>query len=277
MKVIYADELFLENFIIDYILLIATARITGTNVKRTRAAAGAFLGGIYSIAAVLTGWDILLCIVVKLGTGGLMVLAAFGAGRRYLRSYFVFMAVSAAFAGAVIGIMYVTGGTMGHIRFVPLVISFVCFYLVFSMVFREIGRHRVSGEISRLTIKYRGRSVVINALVDTGNGLVDPVTGRRVTVCALEAISGLFDKNCVDILRNTKDPALAIRRLAAVGDRTPFALVPYRALGVEGGMLLAFRPDSIERDGKIIKGGMVAVSREDISAGNGYAALTDAS
>ena len=277
MGVVYGDELFLENLLIDYILLVVTARVTGTAVKRTRAAAGAAVGGAYSLAVLLSEADILVGIVTKVAVGAIMVLTAFGGGRRYLRLCLVFIAVSAAFAGVVMAVTMIVGnGSFWDISFSLLAAAFAVFYGLFSLVFGEIGRHHVAGEITHLVIGCRGRRVKVTALVDTGNALYDPLTGRPVTICTLEAVSGLFDRETMAVLRSVPDPAQAISALAGKNGCVPFSLVPYRALGVERGMLLAFKPETMERDGKKVKGGMVAISREDISEGNGYSALTNA-
>ena len=51
--VIYLDVLALVNLCMDYILLLATARIAGVFVPRLRLAAGAAAGAAYAVCAVL--------------------------------------------------------------------------------------------------------------------------------------------------------------------------------------------------------------------------------
>lgn len=277
MRVIYVDELLLENFVIDYILLIVSSRITGTPAKRWRIALAAGIGGAYAAVVVLSGVSILTGVLVKLAVGVIMVLISFGLKIRSVKLCLTFFALSASFAGAVMAVLIFSGGiAFGQVTFGALVVSFAVFYGIFYLVFRQIGRHQVSGHISHMVIGEGGRRVKLEALVDTGNGLYDPVSGRAVTICSLDAVSGLFDRETLKAIKEIEDPAKAMEIL---GKRCPgagFCLIPYRALGVNDGLLLAFRPDLMERDGVAVKNGMVAIARDGISMGDGYSALTNA-
>ena len=55
MTVIYVDTLFLLNGIIDYLLLLAAARLAGEPLRRLRFGAAAALGGAYAVAIFLPG------------------------------------------------------------------------------------------------------------------------------------------------------------------------------------------------------------------------------
>ena len=55
MTVIYLDELFLLNFVVDYLLLLAAGRLSGEILRRGWLALGAAIGAAYAAAAVLPG------------------------------------------------------------------------------------------------------------------------------------------------------------------------------------------------------------------------------
>ena len=55
MTVIYIDTLFLLNTLVDYLLLLASARVAGEPLRRGRFALGAVLGGLYACAIFLPG------------------------------------------------------------------------------------------------------------------------------------------------------------------------------------------------------------------------------
>ena len=48
MTVVYIDALFLLNLIVNYLLLLAAAKLAGEPLRRLRLAAGAALGGLYA-------------------------------------------------------------------------------------------------------------------------------------------------------------------------------------------------------------------------------------
>ena len=51
MTVIYVDTLFLLNALVDYLLLLAAARLAGEPLRRVRFALGAILGGCFQCFA----------------------------------------------------------------------------------------------------------------------------------------------------------------------------------------------------------------------------------
>ena len=67
MTVIYLDELFLLNFVVDYLLLLAAGRLSGEVLRRGWLALGAAIGAAYAAAAVLPGMGFLLHPLCKLG------------------------------------------------------------------------------------------------------------------------------------------------------------------------------------------------------------------
>ena len=51
VTVIYLDELFLLNFVVDYLLLLAAGRLSGEILRRGWLALGAAIGAAYAAAA----------------------------------------------------------------------------------------------------------------------------------------------------------------------------------------------------------------------------------
>lgn len=56
LTVVYIDALFLLNLIVNYLLLLAAARLAGEPLRRLRLAAGAALGGLYAAAIFSRAW-----------------------------------------------------------------------------------------------------------------------------------------------------------------------------------------------------------------------------
>ena len=112
--------------------------------------------------------------------------------------------------------------------------------------------------------------MALTALVDTGNTLTDPATGRPVMVAEGEKLSPLLPENLgPDALH---DPIGALERLSRSGEGRRFRLLPYQAVGVECGMLLDRAQVGAEDYGGIL----VALSPTRLSDGGGYSALVGA-
>ena len=100
LTVIYVDTLFLLNAIVDYLLLLCSARLAGERLSRLRFALGALLGGLYAVALFLPGFGFLGRPLCRLSAAVLMVLTAFGGCRRLLRQVVIFFCSPAPSAEA---------------------------------------------------------------------------------------------------------------------------------------------------------------------------------
>lgn len=282
MTVIYVDTLFLLNALVDYLLLLAAARLAGEPLRRLRFALGAVLGGLYAVAIFLPGLSFLSHPLCRAASALLMMVMAYGGSRRLLRQGLLFVALTCAFGGGVvaIGLMGGTGLSLGGgvfysaMDFKMVLLSAAVCYLVITLVFRRLGRHTAAGgELARAVLRLGQRQVELTALVDTGNTLTDPVSGRGIMVAEGEAAQELFPREHRPAHRDLVDPAGALERLGTGAWRGRFRLLSYRSVGVDRGLLLAVRADSLELDGQGRGPVLVALSPTPVSDGGGYRAL----
>ena len=102
MTVIYLDSLFLLNFILDYLLLLATAKAADRPFSRLRLALGALFGAGYAASCFFLAF--LTLPLIKLCAALAMVLIAFGGEQRLLRLCLIFLALSCALGGGILAI-----------------------------------------------------------------------------------------------------------------------------------------------------------------------------
>lgn len=273
MTVVYIDLLFLLNLIANYLLLLAAGRMAGAVLARWRIGLGAGLGALYAALIFLPGLGWLAQWPCKLAAGILMVLAAYGGERRLLRVTVVFFSASAALAGAVLGLELLGSASLtleNGVFYTPidvrlLLLSFVACYFVLSLFFRRVGQH--GGELSRLELELDGGKVELTALRDTGHSLTDPADNRPVVVADTRALSGVLPD-----WADAADPIASVERCHALGSRQA-RIVPYRAVGVDHGMLLALRVRQVRVDGRPLGRLLVALSPTPVDDGGGYQAL----
>lgn len=280
MTVIYVDTLFLLNALVDYLLLLCAARLAGEPLKRLRFALGAVLGGGYAVAIFLPGLGFLERPACRLAAAVLMVLAAFWGSRRLGRQVLIFFALSCAFAGGVLGISMLGGQGLSLNRGVIysgmdlkiVLLSAAGCYAVLSLLLQKAVRHTsFTGELKAVRLELGERTVELTALTDTGNTLTDPVTGQGVMVAEGERLLPLFAVSQRPSVQELRDPAGALERLTGAGGH--FRLLPYRAVGVDRGLLLAVRVDRAVVDGEDRGAMVVALSPTPVSDGGGYGAL----
>ena len=235
MDVIYLDRLFGLNLLLDYCLMLASARVCGVVLRRGRYLLAALTGALYAAVMVLPGCGWLGSGAMKLALGAAMALIAFGGEAHWARCAVVFFAVSAAFGGAVYAASMLAGVSPGSGALVTvsgrvLVLSFAVCYAAVSTVFRRRAK-TAAREVRTVTVTLAGRSTTVRALRDSGNDLHDPVSGLPAAVVEHDAVQ-------------------ALSVLGALPECTGrVVLLPYRAVGVTGALLPAFRPDSVMIDG----------------------------
>lgn len=274
MTVVYIDLLFLLNLIANYLLLLAAGRMSGAVLMRWRIGLGAAAGALYAVLVFLPGLEWLAFWLCKMACGVLMALIAYGGERNLLRVTVFFFGASAALAGAVLGLEMLgsVSLTLEHGVFYSkldirlLLLLFVACYFVLSLFFRRTGRY--SGrELVRLEVTLDRGTVSLTALVDTGHSLTDTATNRPVVVAEAQALSGLLPA-----WADAAQPIRSVERCHASGSRQA-RLIPYRAVGVECGMLLALRTQGVRVGEKSLGPLLMALSPTPVDDGGTYHAL----
>ena len=104
MPVVYVDSVFVLNGLMDYLLLLVTARLAGIPLRRRRYLLAALAGAAYAVAVFLPGMGFLSAPPVKAAAGVLMALIAYGGEARLARLTLLFFALSCALAGSVLAL-----------------------------------------------------------------------------------------------------------------------------------------------------------------------------
>jgi stage II sporulation protein GA (sporulation sigma-E factor processing peptidase) len=273
MKTVYVDEMFVLNLIINYFILIATAKLCALPLTRLRFVAAAALGALYSVLLLLPELGFLATPITKICLGALMTLIAFGKVRRLFRVFAAFLAVSAAFGGTVFAATLLAGGYPDTGLYIDismrvLVLSFAMCYFALTLVFRRLGRRRTR-ETAEVKIVQSGKEAIITALRDTGNELFDPVSGLPVMVADISAVLKLFPENSGDILKLGAPEFLEL--LGEYGLK--FRLVPFRTVGTETALLPVFRPDAIFVNGRQKKDLLLGLTSRSLSSDGEYSAI----
>ena len=281
--VIYADILFALNALIDYLLLLVSARAAGAPLRRGRFLLGAAIGGIYAVAIFLPGFSFLSRGFYKALSALLMLMTAYGATRMLLKQALIFIALTWALGGGVIAIGMMDGANMSLGRSVVysipdikmILLSASGCYAVFTLVLPKLFRHTAAGgEVKAVEFELKERRVRLSALTDTGNTLSDPVTGDPVPVAEGRALYSLFPSEVCPNRVDLEDPVQGMARLNRGAWSGRFYLLPYRAVGVERGFLLAVKMDRVVIDRQEKQEKLVALSPTPVSDGGGYCVLT---
>ena len=273
MRVIYVDVLAGVNLAMDYLLLAAVARLSGAYCTRPRLLAGAALGAGYAVASCLEGLAWLSLLPVKAIAGAGMVRTAFGArsAAELVRLTALFYLVSCAVAGGALALgrvsdaaFFAGGGDYIDVPVRVVAAAAAAGWALTGLLFRGDAKARKS---SRVHLDFAGRGADFSLLVDTGNDLSDPVSGRPALVLDRRAAARVLPVEAAVPLAGLRaDNAPAVLAALPGAYRAQFQLLPYRAVGKESGLLLAFRPERAARDG-VPWQGLAAISPERVANG----------
>ena len=203
---VYGEVLFTENFITGLIILMLTGKLRGHQPEKWRLITGAVMCGIYAfVLFVPLHW--LTALGTKLLFSAVTVVIAFGRAtlRGIIKTAAVFYIVSFLMGGVTIAIMYMLKipGMAGNGSYVLKGASFlqiaagvaVTWYLggrLAGLMREKVMKQQV---LRRVTVQISGKKWGINALVDTGNSLKEPVTGFPVAVLSKD-MSEKIQREC---------------------------------------------------------------------------------
>lgn len=271
--VVYLDTIFLLNSAADAAALYAAARLSGLPVSGRRLAAAALLGGTYGALCALPGWGALASFPAQVCAAAALVRLAFGWREGFLRRVLLFYLLSCSLAGALVAGARLLREREAALAGLDWRIFFLagggCFLLL-TVVFRGGARHTAAGQLRRCRICRRGREAELTALLDTGCTLTDGLSGAPVLTVHWAALEPLWTPEERSVLSRLEREGAA-RCLERLGGG--FRLLPYRAVGVRSGLLLCFKADGAELEGRSLGPVTVALSPTPVSDGGGYAAL----
>lgn len=247
----YLDLFMLLNFGVDYLLLLGTERLAGGSPDRRGILLASALGAIYSGGCLVPGFSFLGSHLWRIVFLGLMSILAFGIQGYAWRKTGVFLILSMALGGlaALAGM-----GKLWNLCLCGGVLWLLC-RAAFGSGF---GRSLIP-----LEIQLGDRKLCMTALKDTGNTLLDPVTGERVLVIGspqAECLTGLTQEQ----LKKPMDTLMQ-------NPRKGLRLIPYHAVGQQG-ILLGMRIRDVWWEGKK-RSSVVAFAPDELGAGEFQALL----
>lgn len=250
---VYIDSLFLINFVMNLFCLELVNITLMRTATRRRVVLGAGLGaGLYLVPFLLGGPGWLKMVLGFAAASAVMILATFRvktvkaflrAGEKLLMYSFLMGGILLFLIRLFPGLRRVLGSMMGVLGMGT---------LIFMEVSWLLGQKKAAGNICRVVLFGRGAKITVNALLDTGNGLVEPISGSPV--CILE--KSVFDSLWID------------------GKPGGYRVIPYHSIGKKRGILQGYQiPEiQVEVDGivKSCRDVYVGISEEKTAVSGSY-------
>lgn len=249
---VYADLLFLINAGMDGLCLLLTGKLLHRRLSRLRVWLAASLGGIYAVAALFMETGQATTLLADVGVCLLLCALVFAGKKRggmggFLLSAAVYFLLSMTLGG-IMTALYNLFNRMGVADWIPAGEDGPGAWLFALLALTGSGitlwggrffRRSAAVQTCRVTVELNGRQLELEGMVDTGNLLRDPLSGR-VVICGETSliIPFLPPALALALTEQRSVPSLSsdeARRLR---------LIP-AASATGGGLLAGFLPDRL--------------------------------
>lgn len=258
--IIYVDVLIVLNFIVNYLLLAVSARLSGGGASRLRLALAALMGAAFSLTIFLPPMPQAANAAVKLGLSA--ALAAVAGGYRDIRSYgkrlFMLLVSSFVLAGFLLFVTLLGGGKSGifyngicyfPISGIKLLMGAAAAYAGMSLWQRFFRRGMAVQKSYRVLLSAGGKTVELLGEMDTQNHLIDLFSGTPVAVGPRVLLEPVLPQGMRSILAGELD---------TLAGMSGIRMIPCRTVAGEE-LLPAFRPDRM-----ILESGSEKIEVEDV-------------
>ena len=256
---IYIDIIIVENLIMNYIILYATGLISKSKKSYLRMFWASLIGAIYATLEYVLKVNIYSNIILKTILSIIIVYVAFYPqnAKKMCKQLVLFYVTTFTFGGIATYLIYVlkpqniiikngmyVGTYVLKVIFIGAIVGTIILAIAFKMAKNKLTKKDM---ICKVKIKLNGKEETVEAMVDTGNMLKEPITGTPVVVVERTSLYELLPK---EILNNTESI------LGGDFEKIPeeikneyvpkLKLIPFASLGKQNGMLIGIKPEKIE-------------------------------
>lgn len=270
---LYIDVFFMVNFMMDYLLLLLVRKALSCTAPYERVLLGALTGAALSCIVVCVPMPPavkMVCLHTTVNTGMLAVGLRIRKRNIFLKAWILLYLSGFLLGGILTWLSQYLGGSL---RIGALFFTFtVCSYFLASkgMAFLE-KLWKLREYRCEVTLYLAGKSLRTNAMVDSGNGLMDGLTGKPVHIISKKAMEKLTQK---DFSKNFTSACAEIRNGKMQGVR----YIPYQTIQEKEGVLPVIAIDkmcihSLEKDSgkdKMITAPLLGISEQSRFGGGTF-------
>lgn len=257
---IVAEYLYIENLIINYIILQITKSLTKAKVSNKRIIIVSMILALYPFVMFCPALYFLTNFYIKIIISAIVIKLVFNSKSKklYLKQLCGFYVVSFVFAGASIAIYFLNmdynmyffqeRGSLGGFPIKYLIMGIILGGIMIKNIIhyyqKKILRER---ELLDISIQFKGKSVSVTTLLDTGNSLMEPLSKLPVFVVEYSIIKILIPEALRKIFEtNMENNYIALEKaMGELRDVVNIKLIPFKSLGLKSGFLIGFKPDCI--------------------------------
>lgn len=256
---IYIDVIILENLIMNYIILYATGIIAKTKIKYSRLFFGSLIGAIYAVTEYWLKINIYSNIILKFILSIIIVYVSFYPQniKNMWKQLLFFYLTTFTFGGVATYLIYVlkpqniiikngmyAGSYTLKVIFLGAILGTIIIIISFKIAKNKISKKDM---FCKAKITLNKKDIYLNAMVDTGNMLKEPISGLPVIVVEYTKLYNIIPKeilNNIDLILGgdlKKIPEDIKKEYIS-----KLKVIPFASLGKQNGMLMGIKADSVE-------------------------------
>ncbi len=256
---IYIDVVFLENLVMNSIILIASGIILKKKLKWIRILLASSLGAVYTIIGYISVLEIYSNLVLKVILSILIIYIAFNPQtvKQLWKDVLIFYLTSFVFGGVAFALIYVVkpqdilmknGLFLGTypLKTVLLaaIVAFIILIAAFAIVKTKFSKKDMFCEVE---VELNNKKIKTRAMIDTGNLLKEPITNTPVIVLEHTLLYECVPKEILDNLESILGGELVkIPEKVRNEYISKLKLIPFASLGKQNGMLVGIKADSLK-------------------------------
>lgn len=249
-SMVYADITFLINFIMDFLILWVTVRLTGVPAVYTRLGMAALLGAVYAVGNLFSELSWGYSLPVKVLFSVLLVLVAVmpHTWKDFAKSILLFYGINFMVAGATIGFSYLVQSSYPISFSYWWLLAGIGCALLLGAFGKNLLKDRVIPQLLRFPVqltfdRYRCSG---QGFVDTGNGLRDPLTNRPVIIAEYRLLKDCLPVDFQNAMENSQTQEEMLDKLSQSSWANRLRLIPFTSIGKKNGLLVGIRADAIK-------------------------------
>ena len=256
---IYIDIIFLENLIMNSIILYATSIILKIKPKTIRIIASSTIGSIYSIIIYVTEIAIYTSVISKAILAVIMVYVAFYPQniKKMCKQIAIFYLTSFVFGGVTLYLIYYikpqeifikNGMFVGKYVLKIIMLGAIIAFITIKISLKIIKTKITSKDMyCKIKFKLNEKLIETKAMIDTGNLAKEPITNTPVVIVESSLLENVLPSQILNNLEKILCGDLSqISKEMQEKYISKLRCIPFSSLGKQNGMLLGIRADEIE-------------------------------
>jgi stage II sporulation protein GA (sporulation sigma-E factor processing peptidase) len=287
---VYLDIIFLENFILNFIILYAVSLVIKEKAGCIKLMIASLIGASYVIIYYLINFQSKWNLIFKIILSVVMVYISFmpKSFKEFIKQIIFFYLVSFVFGGASLGVIYMVNAGRISIRngiivgnytlktiFIGVILAFTIITVAFKFVKNRISKKDL---FCNIKIIINQNKINVKAVIDTGNFLKEPITNIPVIVVEKDILRNFVPKEILENIENILGGDLKnIPENIQNEYMSKLKVIPFSSLGKQNGMLLGIKADGvvveIDNEEKYVEKVILGIYTKKLSKKDEYNAL----